>query len=100
MVIAALTTSYKFWGHHPSDYHGLNTYIYLCGFILIALQLYRRTRIVSWWAVPLMGLGTFVLFDSGPRINAGEFAYQIPMAIIMSAFAFWLMKDRKLQSEH
>ena len=91
---SALITGYKFWGQPPSDYEGLDTYLIICGLILGALQVFRLTRILSWVSLPLMGLGTFVLFESGPGTGAAELLYQIVIAIFMGAFAYWLMKDR------
>ena len=54
--IAAITTGYKFWGLPPETWEGLDPYLYVCGFILFALQFFKFTRVVSWWALPVMGI--------------------------------------------
>lgn len=87
-LIAAMCTGYKFWGLPPETYAGLNRYLILCGLLLFVLQFFKYTRVVSWWALPVMGYLTFILFD--PNENYGEFIYQIPIAALMSVFGFYL----------
>lgn len=93
--IAAITTGYKFWGLPPETWEGLDPYLYVCGFILFALQFFKFTRVVSWWALPVMGYLTFIFFD--PNDNYGELLCQIVIAVFMSYFAFRLTYRSKPQ---
>ena len=86
--IAALCTGYKFWGRPSEAYAGLDIYLILCGLLLFVLQFFTYTRVISWWALPVMGYLTFILFD--PNKNYGEFIYQIPIAAFMSVLGFFL----------
>jgi uncharacterized membrane protein len=90
---AAFTSYYKFWSRPPEASSGLNIFVVLCWTLLFALQFFKSTRVISWWILPVMGSLTFLLFD--PSENYGEFIYQIPIAAVMSVFAFFLTYQRK-----
>ncbi len=91
--VTAFSTGYKFWGRPQETWQGLNSYLYLCGLVLFILQFSKYTRVVSWWALPVMGYLTFILFD--PSDNYAEIPLQIAVAAIMSAFAYSVTKRRK-----